>query len=158
MIETIVDSVKVSLELGLYVVTLCERQGKRSLHIFVESHEAKAIAAALDKRAVFELRTYSLLSLVVKGLSARISMVVISDYNRLEDKASLSFDARILVVDGAKEFKIVSHAPDAIGIAILAEAPILVEESVMQAVNSDALTQARINELSWLEVRDAFKS
>lgn len=157
MIGTIIDSIKVSLELGLYVVALREQQGKRSLHIFVESDEAQAIAAALDGRVVPELGVYDLLSLVIKGLSARAGMIVISDCNRLKDKASLAFDAKILVVDGVKEFTIVSHAPDAIAIAILTQTPIFVEESVMHAVHSDALTQARINELSWLEVRDAFE-
>jgi len=157
MIGTIIDGVKVSLELGLYAVTLREQQGKQSLHLFVESDEAKAIAAALDDRVVPELRVYDLLSLVIKGLSARVSMIVISDFNRLKDKASLSFNADILVVNAVKKFRIAAHAPDAIAVAILTQTPIFVEESVMHASYSDALTQARINELSWLEVRDAFE-
>lgn len=158
MIATIIDSVKVSPELGLYVVTLREQQGKQSLHVFVESDEAKAMAAALDNKAVPELRTYDLLSLVIKGLSVKVNMVVVSDCHRLEDKASLSFNAKILVVNAIRQFTIGAHAPDAIAIAIFTETPIFVEESVMDISNSDALTQARINELSWLEVKDLFES
>jgi bifunctional DNase/RNase len=157
MIGTIIDSVRVSSELGLYVVTLREQQGKRSLHLFVESDEAKAIAAALDGRVIPELGVYDLLSLVIRGLSARVSMIVVSDCNRLKDKPSLHFNAKIHVVDCVKKFAIVSHATDAIAIAILTQTPVFVEESVMHASYSDALTQARINELSWLEVKDVFE-
>lgn len=157
MIGTIIDSVRISSELGLYVVTLHEHQGKQSLYLFVESDEAQAIAAALDGKVVPEVGVYDLLNLVIKGLSARVSMIVVSDCSRLKGKASLSFNADILVVNAVREFRIAAHAPDAIAIAILTQTPIFVEESVMHAVHSDALTQARINELSWLEVRDAFE-
>jgi bifunctional DNase/RNase len=157
MIGTIIDSVRVSTELGLFVVTLREQQGKRSLHIFVESDEAKAIAAALDNRVVPELGIYDLLRLVIEGLSARVGMIVVSDCNRVKDRASLDFDAKILVVDDVKKFTIVSHAQDAIVIAILTRTPIFVEESVMDISCFDELTQARINELSWLEVKNSFE-
>ena len=158
MIGTIIDSVKVSQEIPLYMVTLREQQGKRSLHILVKFDEAEAIAAALNNRTAGELSwMYDLLSLVIKGLSARVSMIVVSDCNRLKDKASLSFNAQILVVDGVKKFTIVCHAPDAIAIAILTQSPIFVEESVMDMSCSDTLTRARVDELSWLEAENVFE-
>jgi bifunctional DNase/RNase len=158
MIRTIIDSVKVSQEIFLYMVTLREQQGKRSLHMFVESDEAKAIAAAMGNKVIGELsKIHDLLHLVIKGLSAKVSMIVVSDCKHLKDKASLFFTAKIFVIDGVKEFTTVCNATDAIAIAILTQAPIFVEESVMDMSNSDSLTQARVDELSWLGVEDLFE-
>ncbi|MDD4877034.1 MAG: DUF151 domain-containing protein [Dehalococcoidales bacterium] len=158
MIETVIDSVKVSREISLYMVTLREKQGKRSLHIFVKFDEAKAIASALNNVTAGELGwMYDLLNLVIKGLSAKVSMIIVSECNRLKDKASLSFNAQILIVNGVKKFTIVCHAPDAIAIAILTQAPIFVEESVMDMSCSDNLTQARVNDLSWVVAENVFE-
>jgi len=158
MIRTIIDSVKVSQEIFLYMVTLREQQGRRSLHMFVESDEAKAIAAAMENKVTGELsKIYDLLHLVIKGISAKVSMIVISDCTHLKDKASLFFIARIFVIDGVKKFTTVCNATDAIAIAILTQAPIFVEDSVMDMSNSDSLTQARVGELSWLELENLFE-
>ncbi|MHB1417352.1 MAG: bifunctional nuclease family protein [Chloroflexota bacterium] len=125
MIEVVVDSIRVSLVNYQRVVILKEKEANRYLPIWIGSGEADAIAVRLQNIAVARPLTHDLLKSILDQLGVRILRVLVSD---LSDDV---FYARILLeVDGRQE-EIDSRPSDAIALAVRAEAPIYVAESVL---------------------------
>lgn len=125
MIETVVESIRVSLVTQHRVVILREVGGDRHLPIWIGPFEAEAIAMVLQGVGSARPLPYDLLTTVVSELGAGVSRIIVSDLN--QDV----YYARIVLNHNGSEVPIDSRPSDAIALAVRAKIPILVDESVM---------------------------
>jgi uncharacterized protein len=126
MIETVVESIRVSLVTQHRVVILREVDGDRHLPIWIGPFEAEAIAMVLQGVGSARPLPYDLLTNVISELGASVSRIVVSDLN--QDV----FYARIVLDHNGTEVPIDSRPSDAIALAVRAKIPILVDEGVME--------------------------
>lgn len=125
MIEAIVDSIRVNLVTQNRVLFLRERQGDRHLPIWIGEFEAQAIVLEMQGMTPQRPLPYDLLMSMLGDLDARVARVVVND---------LSHDiyyARIVVERTGEFFEIDSRPSDAIAVAVRAQCPIFVDDSVM---------------------------
>lgn len=125
MIETVVESIRVSLVTQHRVVILREVDGDRHLPIWIGPFEAEAIAMVLQGVGSARPLPYDLLTAVVSELGASVMSIIVNDLN--QDV----FYARIILDHAGSEVPIDSRPSDAIALAVRAKIPILVDESVM---------------------------
>jgi bifunctional DNase/RNase len=126
MIETVVDSIRVSLVTQHRVVLLKEVHGDRHLPIWIGPFEAEAIAMALQGMTPARPLPYDLLRTVISELGAEIREVAVTDLSQE------IFYARIVLTVNGRTIEIDSRPSDAIALAVRAKAPIYVDESVME--------------------------
>ena len=107
------------------IVVLKDEQEKFFLPIWVGIFEANAIALQLEKVATPRPMTHDLLRNFISELDARVARVVIND---LRDS---TFFAQIRLNIGEKTLEIDARPSDAIALALRAEAPIFVAQSVL---------------------------
>ena len=130
MIEVTIDSVRIGLMNRKpeyqYVVLLRERSGKRFLPIFIGQAEARAILIKLKNETVPRPMTHDLILEIIENVfDATIDNVII---NSLENDI---FFAKINVGVDSHQYVIDSRPSDALALALRGEAPIFVEESVL---------------------------
>jgi bifunctional DNase/RNase len=125
MIETIVESIRVSLVTQARVVILKEVDGERHLPIWIGMFEAEAIAMELQGIAATRPLPYDLLRSVIGELSAEVRRIVITEIN------NDVFYARIVIDRDGTGIEIDSRPSDAIALAVRARVPIFVDDSVM---------------------------
>lgn len=125
MIETVVESIRVSLVTQHRVVILRELEGDRHLPIWIGPFEAEAIAMVLQGVGSARPLPYDLLTNIVSELGANVSRVVVTNLD--QDV----FYSRIVLAHQGSEVTIDSRPSDAIALAVRAKIPILVDESVM---------------------------
>jgi bifunctional DNase/RNase len=126
MIETTVESIRVSLVTQNRVVILKEVDGVRHLPIWIGAYEAEAIAMELQGIAPTRPLPYDLIRTMLAEVGATIDRVVISDLNEQV------FYARILIIVGGRTIEIDSRPSDAIAIAVRTNSRILVEDAIME--------------------------
>jgi bifunctional DNase/RNase len=125
MIETVVESIRVSLVNQNRVVILKEVDGSRHLPIWIGVYEAEAIAMEIQGVTAARPLPYDLVKAAITDLGGSIERVAVTE---LTDEI---YYARIYVRQGEREVEIDSRPSDAIAIAVRAEVPILVDERVM---------------------------
>ena len=125
MVEMVIDSIRVSLMNYQRVVILKEKMADRYLPIWIGPAEADAIAVKLQGVSVPRPLTHDLLRSVVDALGAKVSSVVVNDLKNDTFYAKITLD-----VDGG-QMEIDSRPSDALALAVRVEAPIYVEESVL---------------------------
>ncbi len=125
MIETVVESIRVSLVTQHRVVILKEVNGDRHLPIWIGQYEADAIAMELQGHAVARPLPYDLLKSTIGDLGGVIERILVTDLS------SDVFYARIVVAQNGRTLELDSRPSDAIALAVRAHVPILVDESVM---------------------------
>lgn len=125
MIETIVESIRVSLVTQARVVILKEVEGERHLPIWIGGFEAEAIAMELQGMSSSRPLPYDLLRSVIGELGGEVRRIVITEIN------NDVFYARIIVDQNGVGFEIDSRPSDAIALAVRVKAPIFVDDSVM---------------------------
>jgi bifunctional DNase/RNase len=108
------------------VVILREAEGERILPIWIGPGEAHAIRRILSDEPFPRPLTHDLLVLIVEGLKARVSRVVISDLREN------TFYATVLVHRDDEVLSIDARPSDAIAVALRAKAPIFVNEELLQ--------------------------
>ncbi|MFC2069633.1 bifunctional nuclease family protein [Chloroflexota bacterium] len=125
MIEMVIDSIRVSLMNYQRVVILKEKLSDRYLPIWIGPAEADAIAVKLQKVDVPRPLTHDLLSSVIDTLGASINSITVNDLKNdtFFAKITLNLDGGQLEVD--------SRPSDALALAVRVEAPIFVDESVL---------------------------
>lgn len=126
MIETVVESIRVSLVTQHRVVILREVEGDRHLPIWIGPFEAEAIAMVLQGVGSARPLPYDLLANVIEELGATVSRIVVTNLD--QDV----FYSRIILTHEGSEVTIDSRPSDAIALAVRAKIPILVDESVME--------------------------
>jgi bifunctional DNase/RNase len=107
------------------IVVLKDEAEKFFLPIWVGIFEANAIALQLEKVATPRPMTHDLLRNFISELDARVARVVIND---LRDS---TFFAQIRVITSNRTLEIDARPSDAIALALRVEAPIFVEQSVL---------------------------
>jgi hypothetical protein len=127
MIETTVESIRVSLVTQNRVVILKEVDGHRHLPIWIGVYEAEAIALELQGIAPTRPLPYDLIRTMLMELGASVDHVVIAD---LTDAV---FYARIVLSIGDRTIEVDARPSDAIAIAVRSESRILVEDDVMES-------------------------
>ena len=120
-----VESIRVSLMNYNRVVVLREKGAGRYLPIWIGAAEADAITVRLQEAVTARPMTHDLLSNLIKELGARVVQVVVNDLSNDTFFARLHLD-----VDG-RALEIDARPSDAIAIAVRNEAPIYVEEAVL---------------------------
>lgn len=126
MIEMTIDSIRVSLMNYQRVVILKEKSADRYLPIWIGPSEADAIAVKLQGVNVARPLTHDLLSSVIDTLGASINSIVVTDLK------NDTFYAKIFLNIDGTQMEVDSRPSDALALAVRVEAPIFVEESVME--------------------------
>lgn len=118
--------VRLELPANAPVVLLREQTGAgRVLPIYIDSPEAKAIALALEGRALPRPMTHDLLRDVVASLGASVVAITVTE---LRDG---TFYAEIELRAGGRSHVISSRPSDAIALAVRVEAPIFASAAVL---------------------------
>lgn len=126
MIETIVESIRVSLVTQARVVILKEVDGERHLPIWIGPFEAEAIAMELQSIQSSRPLPYDLLRSVIGELGAEVRRIVITEIS------NDVFYARIVLDAHGSSVEIDSRPSDAIALAVRVKVPIFVDDSVME--------------------------
>ena len=126
MIEVKIDSIRVSLMSNHRVVILKDLESERYLPIWIGPYEAEAITIQLQEVEVARPLTHDLLKTTITELGGKIIHVLVNELR------SDTFYAHIVVERDGKRMEIDSRPSDAIALAVRAQVPIYVEESVME--------------------------
>jgi uncharacterized protein len=108
------------------IIILREPGGSMMLPIWVGLFEANAIAMQIEKIQPPRPYTHDLLCSVIASLGARVEKIVITD---LKDNTFFSI---IHLLRGNERVEIDARPSDAMAIALRVDAPILVDESVLE--------------------------
>ena len=129
MVEVVIDSIRVSLMSQHRLVVLKDTTSERFLTIFIGPCEADAITIHLQTlqggTRISRPMTHDLLKSLMETLGGKLKQIVINDL-----REEVYFAELIVDVDG-NELRIDSRPSDAIALAVRAEVPIFVAESVM---------------------------
>jgi hypothetical protein len=125
MIRVKVDSIRASLMSEHRVIVLKDINADRYLPIWIGPYEAEAIAIRLRDVEVARPLTHDLLNNVIADMGGEISHISVTE---LRDD---TFYARITVHVDGHHMEIDSRPSDAIALAVRANVPIFVDESVM---------------------------
>jgi len=163
MKELSIESIRLSLMNYQRVVILREKDSDRYLPIWIGPMEADAIAVRLQDVSVARPMTHDLLRNTIEQLGARVVHIIVNDL--LND----TFFARIVLDVQGQTVEIDSRPSDAIALAVRVEAPIFVEESVLDRAGvvldedegaseaAEPSRQARVLDPAELERLGAFK-
>jgi len=136
-IEMVIKGLMVDPVTNMPIVVLRDREGSRVLPIWVGVFEANAIALQIENIATPRPMTHDLLRNVIADLSGRVERVVVSD---LRDN---TFYAMIYVAMGSDLVAVDARPSDAIALALRTQAPIFVEESVIDHAKGLDIAQDR---------------
>jgi bifunctional DNase/RNase len=114
------------------IVVLKDSDEKFLLPIWVGIFEANAIALQLESVETPRPMTHDLLRTMIEELDARVTEIVI---NELRDS---TFFAQIRITAGGRRFDVDARPSDAIALALRVEAPIFVEQSVLDQAQTIA--------------------
>lgn len=150
-IEMTIKGLMVDPITNMPIIILRDRDGQRVLPIWVGIFEANAIALQMENIATPRPMTHDLLRNVIQDLSGTVRKIVVSD---LKDN---TFYALIYVETPAETIAIDSRPSDAIALALRTQAPIFVEETVIDNAKtvdftSDKADSERLQK--WLESLD----
>ncbi len=125
MREMSIESIRLSLMNYQRVVILRERDADRYLPIWIGPAEAEAIAVRLQDVSVARPLTHDLLRNTIEQLGGKVSYVLVNDLT------NDTFFATIVLDVNGQSMEIDSRPSDAIALAVRAEAPIYVDEGVL---------------------------
>lgn len=110
---------------GAYALILNETDGRRRLPIIIGTFEAQAIALELEHIRPPRPMTHDLIKSVIQGLNSWVKHVIINDLREG------TFYAEVVCENEGSEIAIDARPSDAIAVAIRFNAPIYVNESVL---------------------------
>ncbi|MCP3983523.1 MAG: bifunctional nuclease family protein [bacterium] len=119
-----VQQVLFDTEVGSPVVVLREREGTRSLPIWIGLNEARSIAARLEGQTPPRPNTHDLAKRLVDRLAGTVRQIVVTG---LEGGV---YFARIHLSVGDERFEVDARPSDAIALALRFDAPIFVHEEL----------------------------
>lgn len=125
MIETTVESIRVSLVTQNRVVILKEVGGDRHLPIWIGAYEAEAIAMELQGVTPTRPLPYDLMRNILADVGATIDQIIIADLN---DQV---FFARIMLDKDGRSIEIDARPSDAIALAVRTGSRIMVDDAIM---------------------------
>jgi uncharacterized protein len=124
-IEMTIKGLMVDPITNLPIIILRDKDGQRVLPIWVGVFEANAIALQMENVATPRPMTHDLLKNVICDLKADIQKIVVSDLREN------TFYALIYLVVNGEPVAIDARPSDAIALALRAQAPIFVEDRVI---------------------------
>jgi bifunctional DNase/RNase len=130
MIPVVVESVRMNLTNGQRVVILKDEKLERYLLIWVGVNESHAIAMELQSEKAPRPLTADLLKSVIDQLGAKVTEIGVTE---LKDDV---FFAKVSMVNAQSEkLEIDARPSDAIALAVRTEAPIYVDESILDGAS-----------------------
>lgn len=120
---------------SMYILLLKEIEGNDTLPIWIGKPEADSIALALGKVATPRPLTHDLIKNIVGGLRIKVTRIVVTE---IFDN---TYYALIYLADGKKEVQIDSRPSDAVAVALRVNAPIFVEDGILEKKSSDELEE-----------------
>jgi hypothetical protein len=133
------------------IVILRDKVGERVLPIWVGIFEANAIALQIENIATPRPMTHDLLRNVISDLNGRVEKIVVTDLRET------TFYALIYLTVGSETVAVDARPSDALALALRTQAPIFVEEHVIDSAKTVDLSQepASADRLQkWLESLD----
>lgn len=119
----------------MYILLLQQVNGNGTLPIWIGKPEADAIALALGKVVTPRPLTHDLIKNVFDGLNSKVTRIVITEI------IDNTYYAQIYATNEGKELGIDSRPSDAVAVALRVQAPIFVEESVLEVRRTDELEE-----------------
>ncbi|NWF76224.1 MAG: bifunctional nuclease family protein [Nitrospirae bacterium] len=120
---------------NMYILLLKEIDGNGTLPIWIGKPEADSIALALGKVETPRPLTHDLIKNIIESFHFRLIRIIVTEI--LDN----TYYALLCINDGTKDNFIDSRPSDAIAIALRLNAPIFVEERVMEKKSSDELEE-----------------
>jgi len=128
------------------IVVLKDGEEKVFLPIWVGIFEANAIALQLENISTPRPMTHDLLKNLIGEVNAQVTRIVINDLRES------TFYARIHMSLGGRSLEIDARPSDAIALALRTEAPIFVEQSVLDQAQTISPEETADDKLKkWLE-------
>jgi len=125
-IEMVIKGLMVDPVTSMPIIILRDRDGDRVLPIWVGVFEANAIALQIENISTPRPMTHDLLRNALRDLDAKVQRILVSD---LKDN---TFYALIYVECKGEVVAIDARPSDAIALALRTQAPIFVEEHVIE--------------------------
>ncbi|MEW6675741.1 MAG: bifunctional nuclease family protein [Nitrospirota bacterium] len=120
---------------SMYILLLREIDGNGTLPIWIGKPEADSIALALGRVATPRPLTHDLIKNITDSLKVKVTQIVVTEI--LDN----TYYALIYLNDGKKETLIDSRPSDAVAVALRANAPIFIEDSIMERRSADELEE-----------------
>ena len=139
-IEMTIKGLMVDPITNMPIIILRDKDGQRVLPIWVGVFEANAIALQMENVTTPRPMTHDLLKNVISDLKADIQKIVVSDLREN------TFYALIYLLVNGEPVAIDARPSDAIALALRAQAPIFVEDRVIDNAKTGRL-RARQGEL-----------
>jgi bifunctional DNase/RNase len=133
LIEMNVEGIILDERTGTYVLVLKDRVGSQTLPIWIGQPEAESIAIAIEKMEIPRPLTHDFLRNTLSALNIRISKVVITD---LRDN---TYYADVHLEDSSGETRVDARPSDAIASALRFNAPIYVNDDLLESRQKDEL-------------------
>ncbi len=149
MIRMIVQGLTIDPATNSPILILKEKEGKKTLPIWIGLLEATAIASELEKVSFSRPMTHDLLRTVIETLGWSVSRVEVVD---LKDN---TFYALLHLLGPEGEVSIDSRPSDAIALALRAEAPVFVDEKVLERSGVVGAGESEDAEEKWKEMLEA---
>ena len=127
MIESVVESIRVSLVTNQRVVILKELEGERYLPIWIGPFEAEAIAMELQGVEAARPLPYDIMKTIIGDLGGNVRRILVTT---LRDDV---FFATIVIEAAGRQVEVDARPSDAIALAVRTKVPIFVDESVMES-------------------------
>ncbi len=121
---------------NMYILIMREVEGTDTLPIWIGKSEADSIALSLGKISTPRPLTHDLIKNVLSGLNMKVTKVIISDIVDNTYYAGIYIDK-----GGGMMVSIDSRPSDAIAVATRMNAPIFVDESVIEVKSNDELEE-----------------
>ena len=151
LIEMTIKGLMVDPVTNVPIVILKDKQGERVLPIWVGMFEANAIALQMENVTTPRPMTHDLLKNVIADLKADIQKIVVSDLREN------TFYALIYLTVNGEPVAIDARPSDAIALALRAQAPIFVEDRVIDHAKTVDFVPDKENSerlQKWLESLD----
>ncbi len=124
--DVFVNAVVEDQQFNTFVVLLKEKNGERTLPIWIGENEAMAIALSLEGIKPQRPLTHDLLKRVIEAFQAKVVKIGIVE---LKDE---TYFAKIFIESDGKLFAIDARPSDSIALAMRARCSIVVEDEIME--------------------------
>jgi bifunctional DNase/RNase len=149
--EMVIKGLMVDPVTNMPIVILRDKEGERVLPIWVGIFEANAIALQIENIATPRPMTHDLLRNVIRDLNGSVEKIVVSDLKET------TFYALIYLRVGTEVIAVDARPSDALALALRTQAPIFVEDHVIDNAKTVDLSQEPANAdrlQKWLESLD----
>lgn len=120
---------------SMYILLLRELDGNDTLPIWIGKPEADSIALSLGKVATPRPLTHELIKNIITGLKMKVARVVVTEI------ADNTYYALLYLSDGKNEVPVDARPSDAVAIALKVNAPIFVENEILEKRSGDELEE-----------------